>query len=132
MDKDFTILYNKAKELTGKKELNKSISYAHVGSALLTDKGNVYTGVCIVADCGIGFCAEHAAIAELLKNGESKIRKIVAIDSKSKRIMTPCGRCRELMRQIDDLNLDLTDVIISEEKAIKLKELLPLPFVDPL
>ncbi len=73
MDKDFTILYNKAKELTGKKELNKSISYAHVGSALLTDKGNVYTGVCIVADCGIGFCAEHAAIAEMIKNNESRI-----------------------------------------------------------
>lgn len=112
--------------------MGKHVRVGVVAAALESYSGNTYTGVSIEAPCGMGFCAEHAAIAELLKNGESKIRKIVAIDSKSKRIMTPCGRCRELMRQIDDLNLDLTDVIISEEKAIKLKELLPLPFVGPL
>lgn len=48
----------------------------------MTDRGNIYTGICIVANCGIGFCAEHAAIAEMLKNNnnESRIMKIVATD----------------------------------------------------
>ena len=122
MDKDFNVLYNKAKELTGKKELNKSISYAHVGCALLTDKGNIYTGVCIVADCGIGFCAEHAAIADMIKNNESRILKIVATDQNGP--VPPCGRCRELIKQINIDNLN-TQIMISNTEIYSLKELLP-------
>ena len=122
MDKDFNVLYNKAKELKGKKELNKSISYAHVGCALLTDKGNIYTGVCIVADCGIGFCAEHAAIADMIKNNESRILKIVATDQNGP--VPPCGRCRELIKQINIDNLN-TQIMISNTEIYSLKELLP-------
>ncbi|MBQ3408293.1 MAG: cytidine deaminase [Clostridia bacterium] len=121
-DKDFEILYNRAKELTGKKELNKSVQYAHVGCALMTDKGNIYTGICIVANCGIGFCAEHAAIAEMLKNNESRIMKIVATDKNG--AIPPCGRCRELMKQINYDNLK-TEIMISNNKICTLDELLP-------
>ncbi|MBR2704522.1 MAG: cytidine deaminase [Clostridia bacterium] len=122
MDKDFEILYNKAKELTGKKDLNKSVQYAHVGCALITDKGNIYTGVCIVACCGIGFCAEHAAIAEMLKNDESRIVKIVATDKNG--AVPPCGRCRELIKQINYDNLK-TEVMISNDKVTTIEKLLP-------
>lgn len=122
MDKDFEILYNKARELTGKKELNKSVQYAHVGCALMTDKGNIYTGICIVANCGIGFCAEHAAIAEMLKNNESRIVKIVATDKNG--AVPPCGRCRELMKQVNYENLN-AKIMISNDKVVKLNELLP-------
>jgi hypothetical protein len=34
-----------------------------VGAALVTDAGNVYTGVCIDTPSGTGFCAEHSATA---------------------------------------------------------------------
>ena len=122
MDKDFNVLYNKAKELTGKKELNKSISYAHVGCALLTDKGNIYTGVCIVADCGIGFCAEHAAIADMIKNNESRIIKIVATNQNGP--VPPCGRCRELIKQLNIDNLN-TQIMINNKEIYSLRELLP-------
>lgn len=122
MDKDFEILYNRAKNITGKKELNKSVQYAHVGCALMTDKGNIYTGICIVANCGIGFCAEHAAIAEMLKNNESRIIKIVATDKTG--AVPPCGRCRELMKQINYDNLQ-TEIMISNNKIVTLDELLP-------
>ena len=122
MDKDFEILYPKAKELAGKKVLNKSISYAHVGCALLSEKGNIYTGVCIVADCGIGFCAEHAAIADMIKNDESKIIKIVAADENGP--TAPCGRCRELMKQLNIENLD-TQIMIDNFEVYTLRELLP-------
>lgn len=44
-----------------------------VGAALLTTKGNIYTGINIEIACGIGFCAEHSAIAEMLKNRETEI-----------------------------------------------------------
>lgn len=122
MDKEFEILYKKARELTGVKHLNKSISYAHVGCALLTEKGNIYTGICIVAECGIGFCAEHAAIAEMLKNDESRILKIVATDKNG--AVPPCGRCRELIKQINIENLN-TQIMISESEIYTLSELLP-------
>ena len=122
MDKDFEILLKRAKEITGKKELNKSLSYAHVGCALMTDKGNIYTGICVVADCAIGFCAEHAAIAEMLKNNESRILKIVATDSNG--AVPPCGRCRELMKQVNFENLK-TEIMIGENQIVTLAELLP-------
>ena len=108
--------------MTGKKELNKSVQYAHVGCALMTDKGNIYTGICIVADCGIGFCAEHAAIADMLKNNESRITRIVATDKNG--VVPPCGRCRELMKQINYDNLK-TEIMISNNKIVTLNELLP-------
>ena len=39
-------------------------------------------------------------------------------------ILPPCGRCREFMYQINSDNLE-ADVIIGENKVIKLKKLLP-------
>lgn len=93
-----------------------------VGAALITSNGNIYTGICIDLACGIGFCAEHSAIAEMLKNRETEIKMIVAF-GKTK-ILSPCGRCREMMMQINANNAD-TEVIIAEDKTIKLKELLP-------
>ena len=38
-----------------------------VAAAFLTDKGNVYTGVCIDVPAGMGFCAEHSAVKEYNK-----------------------------------------------------------------
>ena len=122
MDKDFNKLFKKAKVLAEKKVLSKSVSYAHVGCALMTDKGNIYTGICIVADCGIGFCAEHAAIAEMIKNNESRITKIVATTQEG--AVPPCGRCRELIKQINLENLN-TQVMVSDTEIYTLKELLP-------
>ncbi|MGI6207085.1 MAG: cytidine deaminase family protein [Anaerolineae bacterium] len=93
-----------------------------VGAALLTADGNVYTGICIDVACGIGFCAEHSAIAEMLKHRETQILAVVAVgDTK---VLPPCGRCREFMMQVDRRNAD-ADVIISEEQTVKLRDLLP-------
>ena len=122
MDQDFETLYKKASELTGVKELNKSVSYAHVGCALMTDQGNIYTGICIDAPCGIGFCAEHAAIAEMLKNNESKIAKIIAVGKTG--ILPPCGRCRELIKLVNSDNMK-TQVMIAKDIIVTLEELLP-------
>src|SRR4051794_26476467 len=55
-----------------------------VGAALLSTSGTLYTGVSVDLDCGIGFCAEHAAIAEMLKARESEVRVIVAVNSEKK------------------------------------------------
>ena len=40
-------------------------------------------------------------------------------------VLSPCGRCREFMRQIHQDNLFETEVILDTDKAAKLAELLP-------
>ena len=117
-------LIEAAHKIVGKYQLsNADFSAGTVGAALLTAKGNVYTGIDIDVACGIGFCAEHSAIAEMLKNRETEIEMIVATNSES--IIPPCGRCRELMFQIDSKNLN-TKVYLSKEKYMTLDELLPM------
>lgn len=99
-----------------------------VGCALLTDKGNLYLGVCMDISSGIGFCAEHSAIAAMVTAGEFKIQKIVAVWRGEKEglcVLSPCGRCREFMRQIHPDNIKDTEVIMGLDKVMKLNELLP-------
>ena len=112
----------KAYRLTKSREEWKYMGY--VGVALLTKDNNVFTGVNLELLCGIGFCAEHSAISEMIKNGETRIQSIVAVTNDNQ-VIPPCGRCRELMYQIDKENLE-TDVIIDNNGTTKkLKSLLP-------
>lgn len=116
-------LINKAYEVVGKYSSSDDCISGGVGAALKTKAGNIYTGVCIDCACSLGFCAEHSAIAEMLKHKESEIAMIVAINE-NKEIAPPCGRCRELIYQVNKSNID-TKIVLSENKTIPLKELLP-------
>ena len=127
MDKEFEKLINVAKKIAGKRILNEYSSCGHVGCALLTKKGNIYTGISIDANCSLGNCAEYAAIAEMLKSNESEIDKIVAYSAKGK-VYSPCGRCRELIRMVNSSNLE-TNVMVAEDKVCKLKNLLPEMYI---
>ena len=98
--------------------------FGAAGSALITDKNNVYVVVSLDLTFGIGFCGEHSDIASMVTEGESRIKKIVAVSSNGI-IMPPCGRCREMILQVNDKNIN-TDIIINKNKVVKLKELLPL------
>ena len=97
-----------------------------VGCALLTDQDHLYLGVCIDTGSSMGFCAEHNAIGAMVTAGEHRIKKIVAVwkDEKGVYVLSPCGRCREFMRQIHADNLE-TEVILDRDKTAKLAELLP-------
>ena len=75
-------LIESAYSVTGEYQPSKECSSGSVGAALLTKAGNVYTGVCIDTACSLGFCAEHAAIAEMLKHHESEIVMLVAVNRK--------------------------------------------------
>ena len=123
MDKEFEILKEVAKKLAGDKTISKYVRCGHVACALLTNNGNVYTGISINAKCGIGFCAEHSAIADMLKAGESQITKIVS--SSENDVVVSCGRCLEFIRQISDKNLD-TKVLLRNGEVKKVSELLPV------
>lgn len=116
-------LIKEAQKVTKLNKLSDEAIAGEVGSALITDKGSVYTGVSIHAASGVGFCAEHSAISEAIKNGESRIIKIVALDGKGI-ILPPCGRCREIIFQVNHDNTE-TDVILEKNKTLKIKDLLP-------
>ena len=101
--------------------------FGDVAAIIVTDKGNVYSGVCIDTGSGTGFCAEAAAIGSMVTAGEYKIRKVVAVWKDSNGItyvVPPCGRCREFIRQIDESNLE-AEIILGKKETAKLNELLP-------
>jgi cytidine deaminase len=115
--------------------------FGDVGSALVTDAGSLYSGVCIDTGSGTGFCAEHAAIAAMVTAREYRIAKIVAVwrgdagelgDTGELHVLPPCGRCREFIRQIDYGNID-TEVVLGRTTSAPLRDLLPFhEWPDPL
>lgn len=99
-----------------------------VGCALISGEGNLYLGVCIDVGSSMGFCAEHAAIGAMVTAGEYKIKRIVAVwhdEQGAVYVLSPCGRCREFMRQIHEDNIRETEVILGTNQVAKLSELLP-------
>ena len=94
-----------------------------VGAVIVSSSGQSYTGICVEFECGMGFCAEHAAVAKMLENQESKIAQVVAVTYTGD-ILPPCGRCREMMWQLDDANKEAS-VILGLKEAQPLKALLP-------
>lgn len=109
--------------------------FGDVGSTLVTDRGNRYSGVCIDTGGGTGFCAEHSAIAAMVTAGEYRIAKIVAVwrsDDGVLYVLPPCGRCREFIRAVDPANLD-TEVVLGRHRSAPLRKLLPFSeWPDPL
>jgi cytidine deaminase len=109
--------------------------FGDVASMLVTEKGNRYLGVCIDTGSGTGFCAEHSAVAAMVTAGEYRIAKVVAVwrnDEGVVHVLSPCGRCREFIRQIDPGNID-TEVVLGGDRSATLRELLPFSdWSDPL
>ncbi|RMI44633.1 cytidine deaminase family protein [Streptomyces triticirhizae] len=111
--------------------------FGDVGAALLTAGGNVYTGVCVDTGSGTGFCAEASAIGAMVTAREYRIARVVAVwrgEDGALRVLPPCGRCREFIRQIDPANLD-TEVVLGRAETPPLRDLLPFhawpPPLDP-
>ena len=130
MNADRETLVAQAKALVGEFALTKpSLTAGAVGAALQSSSGRIYTGINLDLACGIGFCAEHSAVAEMLKARETVVRRMVAVNAE--RIVAPCGRCRELLVQVDPRNLDC-EVLLPNDAAATLRELLPNAWLEQL
>lgn len=116
-----------AEQTLNPRRLNEDSTAGEVAAALLTDRGNVYTGVCIDVPCSMGFCAEHAAIAAMITAGESRVVKLAAVCD-GIGVVPPCGRCREFLYQINHENLDCE--ILLKDHVATLDELLPERWED--
>ena len=117
-------LYLAARRVQYKRTISPLVEAGSVAAALLSGNGNIYVGVCIDTACSLGMCAERNAIASMITNGESSIRKIVAVQPEG-RVCMPCGACRELMRQLGAAAGE-TEILCDYEtrSVIRLKELL--------
>lgn len=123
-------LIEKAKSIVKPKKMRHGLTTADCGCALITNKGNLYVGVSIDTSSSMGFCAEHSAIASMVTNQEYKIKRIVAV-LEDETVLPPCGRCREFMYQIDKDNLE-TEILIKQDKVVKLKDILPYAWDEEL
>ncbi len=121
---EFQELYEAALEVLNPRQVSEKVEAGGVAAALVTDRGNVYRGVCIDTACSMGFCAEHAAIAAMLTAGEDRVEQIVAVGW-DKQVMPPCGRCREFLMQMGNPDCQ---VMVAKDTSVPLKELLPYPW----
>ena len=107
------------------RKLSRLVEAGGVAAAILTDRGSLYTGVCIDTASSLGMCAERNAVANMLTNGEQRIVKLAAVMPDG-RVGSPCGACRELLMQIDPANARM-EILRSypEIQTVTLGELLP-------
>lgn len=119
-------LYEKAMKVLNPRKISDIVEAGGVASAVETESGNIYVGVCIDCACTLGICAERNAMFNMITNGESKIKRVIAVNCDGK-LLTPCGACRELMTQVMTSDYKKIEVMIDYEKRIvkTLEELTP-------
>lgn len=66
-------LLKEANEVLNPIEISKNMKAGVVSAAVLTKKGNIYTGVCIDTNCTLGICAERNALHTMITNGETEL-----------------------------------------------------------
>lgn len=104
-----------------------------VGAALITKSGRVYTG-CNIENASYSptNCAERTAFFKAVSEGEREFEKIAVVGGKEldfKDYFTPCGVCRQVMKEFCDENfIILVGKNGDEYLSLTLKELLPFGF----
>jgi cytidine deaminase len=102
----------------------------YVGAALLTEKGNVYSGCNVEnASYGLTICAERNAIfaAVNAEGPDMSIVKMVVLTSEH--VTAPsCGACRQVIFEFADSNTEIHFYKDDELVCRKMNELLPDSF----
>ena len=126
MDKIWTTLYEAAKKVQKGRKISGYVEAGGVAAAILSKKGNIYTGVCVDTCSTLGICAERNAIFNMLTNGDDEIEKVLAVMPDGK-TGAPCGACRELMAQLMPDSYKAVEIMLDYEpgKTITLGELTP-------
>lgn len=101
-----------------------------VGAAVRADTGRVFAG-CNVENAAYpqGWCAEPSAIAALVMAGGKRITE-VAVMGNGDQLCTPCGGCRQKLREFaqDDLKIHCCTAEGVPIRTFTLGELLPFSF----
>lgn len=120
-------------ELSYEMMLNAYAPYSNfsVGAAILSESGKLFGG-CNVENAAYpeGTCAEAGAISAMIAGGCKTIKEIYIV-SKSENIVSPCGGCRQKIREFSS---DQTKIFLCnikwDYKLFSLNELLPFSFSE--
>ncbi len=111
--------------------LNAYAPYSNfkVGAAILDNFDNIHLGTNVEnASYPQGTCAEAGAISMMIASGGTKI-KIIAVSGAGEHLCTPCGGCRQRIREFADLK---TNILICTDlefrKRFTLDALMPESF----
>lgn len=126
MEKVWKEMFDAAKSVQNARKVSEYVTAGEVSAAILSGSGKIYTGICVDTCSTLGICAERNAIFNMLTNGESVIKKVLAIlpDGKTG---APCGACRELMVQLMPDNYKDIEIMLDfeNEKIVNLGALTP-------
>ncbi len=108
-------------------------SHFHVGAALLTEGGQVYTG-CNVENISYGLtnCAERTAIFKAVSEGHRRMTAIAITCADDKVFPYPCGACRQVMTEFFTPDAQVyvaPNTRLEEYQTFTVSELLPKGFV---
>ena len=126
MDENWSRLYQEAKRVLNPRKISEWVEAGGVAAAIESASGRIYTGICVDCACTLGICAERSAIFRMLTDGESEIRRVLAISRDGKAI-PPCGACRELMSQLMPEDYKGVEVMLDYEnnRIVTLSQLTP-------
>ena len=126
MEKVWKEMYDAAKSVQNARKISDYVTAGEVSAAILSGSGKIYTGICVDTCSTLGICAERNAIFNMLTNGETVIKKVLAVlpDGKTG---APCGACRELMVQLMPDNYKEIEIMLDyeNEKIVNLGALTP-------
>jgi cytidine deaminase len=100
-----------------------------VGACAVAEDGTMFGGCNVEnASYGLTICAETVAICSLVAAGKKQIHALAVIGSGDE-LCTPCGRCRQMIREfaVPNVPIYLCDRN-GIRKTVTLEELLPLSF----
>ena len=105
----------------------------HVGAALLTSEGEIYTGCNIEnAAYGTSNCAERTAIFKAVSEGKKNFEAIAVVGGKNGKIedfCPPCGVCRQVLAEFCKKDFKIILAKSTDEyKIMTLEQLLPESF----
>ncbi len=99
MEKIWSDLYDAAMKAMNPRMISRFVEAGFVGAAVESASGKIYAGVCVDGACTLGICAGRNAIFNMLTNGEDSIKRVVVVNW-NRKVIPPCGACRELMTQL--------------------------------
>lgn len=105
----------------------------HVGAALLTSEGEIYTG-CNIENAAYGpsNCAERTAIFKAVSEGKKEFEAIAVVGGKNGKIENfcpPCGVCRQILAEFCKKDFEIVLAKSTNEyKIMTLEQLLPESF----
>ena len=105
-----------------------------VGAALLTETGEVITGVNVEnRSYGLTNCAERTAIYTAIAKKEKKFLKLAIATPDASYPVPPCGACRQVISEFMEKNALIIFGSSKENiKVVKLEELYPLDSLHEL